>query len=68
MGKTYRRGDSMYDDDRQKRRHQSHTRHSNNKKLGGMKIINDPLDEDYFDDEVQFHDSIVINTVSDDTT
>ena len=63
MGKTYRKQTS-YDDEKQSNRSGGQPRHSNNKKLGGMRIINDAFDdedEDYFDDNVQTTDSIVIN-------
>lgn len=64
MGKTYRKQKSSPDDEKQSGRSGSHPRHSNNKKLGGMRIIStvyDDEDEDYFDDFVETTDEIVIN-------
>ena len=65
MGKTYRRGDGKgYDEDRQDHRHGKHSRHPNNKKFGGMKVVNpviDDEDDDYFCDVVTVKDLIRIN-------
>ena len=65
MGKTYRKQVSSYDDEKKSgKAFSGQSKHSNNKKLGGMRIINDAFeddDEDYFDDTVQTTDSIVIN-------
>jgi hypothetical protein len=63
MGKTYKREANWYDEDRQSKG-KRHT-HSNNRKMGGMKIIND-YDGDMVDDSVGVEDSIVINIDSDD--
>lgn len=67
MGKTYRRGDGKgYDDDRQGRRRGNKSGHSNGRKTGGMRVINDPFeDDDYFDDDVKVKDFVSINKYSD---
>lgn len=66
MGKTYRRQPSSYDDDKQGHRKGKNSGHSNNKKTGGMRIVNLEEDDDIFDDGVYFKDQIVINKTSDD--
>lgn len=73
MGKTYRRGDGKggSDEDRQSHRHGKHSRHSNNKKSGGMKIVNPVVydeDDDDFRDIIQVKDHIRINKNGDDVT
>lgn len=71
MGKTHRhQGNTKFDDAHKQGRGGKHHTHSNNKKTGGMRIINDIYDEedDYFDDDVSVQDSIVINKTSDDTS
>ena len=62
MGRTFRKENRDYDD-KQSGRKGKHHNHSNNKKSGGMRIINDIYDEDddLFDDEVYVTDSIRIN-------
>ena len=72
MGKTYRSQESRYDSDDQyqKSRKGKHSGHSNNRKTGGMRVINDGSqydyeDDDFFDDDVNIHDSISINIMSD---
>jgi len=57
MGRTFRRQPSQ--DDKQGHSGKQH-KHSNGKKLGGMRIITDSLDEDEFDDGVYFRDEIII--------
>lgn len=66
MGKTYRRGDGKgrYDDDRQGSRKGKHPSHANNRKNGGMRILNEPVDvddDDFFDDGVEISDEIELN-------
>ena len=67
MGKTYRHQPQKFDDERNSGRSGKHSGHSNNKKQGGMRIINDVYDEndDFFDDEVSVTDQISINRSSD---
>lgn len=64
MGKTYRRGDGKggYDDDRGHRKGK-HSGHANGRKTGGMRIINDPIeeDDDFFEDDVVIDDEITLN-------
>lgn len=67
MGRTYRK-DGRDFDDKQASRKGKHHNHTNNKKSGGMRIINDIYeDDDYFDDDVEVTDEIVINKYSDDS-
>jgi len=63
MGKTYRKQKSYDDEKQHSNKGGNHPRHSNNKKIGGMRLINDVFDEDenYFDENVRTTDSIVIN-------
>jgi hypothetical protein len=66
MGKTFRKMPGQYDEDRSDRRGKA-PRHASGRKHGGMKVINNPLDDnDYFDDDVYIDDEITINKSSDD--
>jgi hypothetical protein len=66
MGKTYKKPNHRYDDEQSSGRSGKHTKHSNNKKGGGMKTLNSYVEEDYeFDDYDPFDDAIEI---SDDIT
>ena len=66
MGKTFRQPQHKYDDDRSVNKNKKHPAHASGKKSGGMRIINDPFgDDDYFDDEVNMMDEVVINKYSD---
>ena len=68
MGRTYRK-DGRDFDDKQSGRNGKHHNHSNNRKSGGMRIINDVYeDDDYFDDDVEVTDEITINKYSDDNS
>lgn len=62
MGRTFRKENRDFDE-KQSGRKAKHHGHTNNKKSGGMRIINDIYDEDddIFDDEVHITDSITIN-------
>lgn len=66
MGKTFRKMPGQYDDERTERRGKA-PRHANGRKHGGMKLINNPLeeDDDSFDDDVYIDDEITINKFSD---
>lgn len=68
MGKTYRQPAHKFEDD--KPRKGKNPGHTNGRKLGGMRIINDIYDEndDYFDDDVKITEHIVINKYSDDNS
>lgn len=58
MGKTFRRSPEQ----EQNRKKPKHLNHSNNKKVGGMKVVNRFSEEDdYLDDEVHIKDEIIIN-------
>lgn len=66
MGKTYRQERRDYDDSPSGRKGKHHT-HSNNRKTGGMKIINSDVEiynDDYFEDDVEITDEITINKTS----
>ena len=65
MGKTYHKNSRRYDDDEKPSgRAGKHTKHSNNKKSGGMKTLNSYVEEDYdddpFEDEIGISDEIFI--------
>lgn len=60
MGKTYRRSS---EEGLNRKKPKNHN-HSNNKKLGGMRIIN-MYEEELFDDEVEMQDNLIINKSSD---
>ena len=69
MGKTYR-GQRKYEDEDRGSVKNKHSKHSNNRVRGGMKIINDyaledNYDDDYFDEKVQVTDEISLNKISD---
>lgn len=62
MGKTYKHQGSRFEEDRPGL-HKKPPRHANNRKQGGMRILNDHQDEDddYFDDDVDIADDITLN-------
>ena len=63
MGKTFKRQSHRYDDDQSSGRSGKHTKHSNNRKSGGMKTLNSYVEEDYedpFEDEIEVSDEIQI--------
>jgi len=62
MGKTYQKQPKRFDDEQTSGRSGKHSKHSNNRKTGGMKTLNSYVDEDYdsFDDEVELTDEIQI--------
>jgi hypothetical protein len=56
MGKTYHKQSSRYDEEPSSRSGK-HTKHSNNRKSGGMRTLNSYVEEDIdFDDEDLFDD------------
>lgn len=64
MGRTYRNNNaSRFDEESKSGRKAKHSGHSNNKRSGGMRVLNDPFgeDEDYFDDDVYMDDEIELN-------
>ena len=63
MGKTFKRQNHRYDDEQSSGRSGKHTKHSNNRKSGGMKTLNSYVEEDYddpFEDEIEVNDEIQI--------
>ena len=66
MGKTYHKQSHRYDDDTPSGRSGKHAKHSNGRKTGGMRTLNNYVEEDYdldddvFDDEVELNDEISI--------
>lgn len=62
MGKTYHKQPKRFEDEPTSGRSGKHSKHSNNRKHGGMKTLNSYVDEDYdsFDDEVELNDEIQI--------
>ena len=60
MGKTYHKQPQRYEDEQSSGRSGKHSKHSNNRKTGGMKTLNSYVDEDPFDDEFELSDDIQI--------
>lgn len=66
MGKTYTKQARKYDEEISSGRSGKTSKHSNNRKTGGMKTLNSFVEEDYdlnnddFDDEVGVDDEIFI--------
>ena len=58
MGKTYQKQPKRFEDEQTSGRSGKHSKHSNNRKSGGMKTLNSYVDEDYdsFDEEVELSD------------
>jgi hypothetical protein len=69
MGKTYHKQSTRYDEDKPSGRSGKHSKHSNNRKGGGMKTLNSYVEEDYdfdddvFDDEIELNDEIQIQHI-----
>ena len=69
MGKTYHNQSRRYDDEQTSGRSGKHSKHSNNRKSGGMKTLNSYVEEDYdfddgiFDDEIELNDEISIQHI-----
>jgi hypothetical protein len=63
MGKTYHKHTRGYEDEQTSGRSGKHSKHSNNRKTGGLKTLNSYVDEDYesFEpieqDDIQIQDS-----------
>lgn len=73
MGKTYKKQSHRYDDEQTSGRSGKHSKHSNNKKGGGMKTLNSYVeedidfdDEDIFDDDIEMNDDITIQHIQND--
>jgi hypothetical protein len=67
MGKTYKNYGSRHDEEFPSGRSGKQARHANGKKTGGMRTINNYVEEDYdfsddspFDDEIEIQDQINI--------
>ena len=69
MGKTFKKFSNRYDDDQSSGRSGKHSKHSNNKKSGGMKTLNSYVEEDYdfdddtFDEYIEVDDEISIQHI-----
>lgn len=73
MGKTYKNQNHRYDDEKPSGRSGKHSKHSNNRKSGGMKTLNSYVeediefdDEDIFDDDIEMTDEITIQHIQND--
>lgn len=66
MGRTYHKSSKSFDDTEFGNRSGKPAKHSNGKKTGGMRTINNYVEEDYdindedFDDDVELDDEISI--------
>ena len=66
MGRTYHKSSKSFDDSDFGNRSGKPAKHSNNKKTGGMRTINNYVEDDYdlnndsFDDEIETDDEIQI--------
>jgi hypothetical protein len=73
MGKTYKKQNRQFDDEQTSGRSGKHSKHSNNKKSGGMKTLNSyveeeiDFDDDVFDDDIEMTDDIQIQHIQNDT-
>ena len=71
MGKTYKKQPSKYDDEFASGRSGKQAKHSNGKKTGGMRTLNNYVEEedydDPFDDDVGVTDEIFIQHIQNDT-
>jgi hypothetical protein len=68
MGKTYHKQSSRYDEE-PSGRSGKHSKHSNNRKSGGMRTLNSYVEEDYefeddtFDEYIEVDDEISIQHI-----
>ena len=66
MGRTYHKSSKSFDDTEFGNRSGKPAKHSNGKKTGGMRTINNYVEDDYdlnddsFDDEVELDDEIQV--------
>lgn len=73
MGKTYYKNQKRFEEEQSSGRSGKHSKHSNNRKTGGMKTLNSYADDNYFeeddenfdmfdafDDEIEIDDNINI--------
>jgi len=71
MGKTYHRQPSNYDDEFSTKRSTKGAKHANNKKTGGMRTLNNYVEEDYdfdldenpFEEDIEVEDEIFIKHI-----
>jgi hypothetical protein len=71
MGKTYHKQSTRYDEDKTSGRSGKHSKHSNNRKSGGMKTLNNYVEEDYdfdeddnpFEEDIEIEDEIFIQHI-----
>ena len=72
MGKTYKKQANRYDEEISSGRSGKHAKHSNGKKTGGMRTINNYIEEDdaefdlnddSFDDDIEISDEIYIQYI-----
>ena len=72
MGKTYKKQVNRYDEEIPSGRSGKHAKHSNGKKTGGMRTINNYIEEDdedfdlnddSFDESVEIDDAIYIQYI-----
>lgn len=75
MGKTYHKNSKKFEDEQSGGRSGKHARHASGKKTGGMRTLNNYVDEDIdfqdddtFDDEVGMGDEITIQHIQKHTT
>ena len=61
MGKTYNNQARKFDDEFTSGRSGKHSKHSNNRKSGGMKTLNSYVEEDYDLNDEDFDDDIELN-------
>jgi hypothetical protein len=72
MGKTYNKQSHKYDDDTSSRRSGNGVKHANGRKTGGMRTLNnyvdeyEDFDEDPFHDEIGFEEDITIQHIQND--
>ena len=66
MGRTYYKASKSFDDENSSKRSGKTARHTNGKKTGGMRTLNNYVEEDYdfeddvFDDDIELNDNIEI--------
>ncbi len=71
MGKTYHKQPRRYDDEAPSSRSGKHAKHSNGKKTGGMRTLNNYVEEDYgfdgdenpFEEDIEIEDEIFIQHI-----
>jgi hypothetical protein len=71
MGKTFKKQSHRYDDEATSGRSGKHSKHSNGRKTGGMRTLNNYVEEDYdfedgenpFEDNIEIEDEIFIQHI-----